>query len=155
VLPVGDDIARARTPALAPALALAGVVAAVIALVRGDGWTALAFAASALWLAAYGPSVEGTQGRGRFVLTIVSGALGGVLIASGLSGDPRFVAAAAAGTTSAVIATHLAAHRGARVLSLQLVPPFTGFVAVPAWAWALVWTALTIALAALGAFRMS
>ncbi len=155
MLPVGDDIARTRTPALAPALAAAGAVAAVLALVRGDGWTALAFACAAVWTSAYGASLEATIGRARFVLTVACGAAGGALIAAGASDDPRLVAAAAAGAATAVVGTHLVTHRGARMLTLQLVPPFSGFVAVPAWAWAVAWAAILAGLSALGAFRVS
>lgn len=153
MLPVGDDIARQRTPALAPGLAVAGVAAAVVALLGGNGWTALAFACAAVWMSAYGASLEATIGRARFAFTVVSGAVGGALIAVGASGDARVVAAAAAGATSAVVATHLAAHRGARMLTLQLIPPFTGIVAVPAWAWAISWAAVVAILAGLGAFQ--
>lgn len=155
MLPVSDDIARPRTPALAPALAAAGAAATVVALLRGDGWTALAFACAALWTVAYGGSLEATIGRARFLLTVASGAIGGVLIAAAASGDARVVAAAAAGATTSVVATHLLAHRGARMLTLQLIPPFTGFVAVPAWAWAIAWAAIVAILAGLGAFRVA
>ena len=41
----------------------------------------------------------------------------------------------------------------ARVLTLQLVPPFTGIVALPAWLWAGGWLAALGALGAAGAFR--
>ena len=75
MLPVGDDIARPRTPALAPALAAAGATAAVVALLLGNGWTALAFACSALWTQAYGASLEATIGRARFLFTFASGAV--------------------------------------------------------------------------------
>ena len=155
MLPIGDDIVRTRTPALAPALAAAGAAAAVIALVRGDGWTALAFACAAVWTAAYGASLEATIGRARFVLTVVCGAAGGALIAAGAAGDPRLVAAAAAGAATAVVGSHLVTHRGAHMLTLQLLPPFTGIVAIPAWAWAIAWAAILAALSALGAFQVS
>ena len=39
-------------------------------------------------------------------------------------------------------------------LTLQLIPPFTGIVAIPAWAWAIAWLAIVAALAALGAFQV-
>jgi membrane associated rhomboid family serine protease len=123
--------------------------------VRGDGWTAVAFACAAVWTAAYGGSLEATIGRVRFVATVVCGAVGGALIAAGAAADPRLVAAAAAGATTAVVGTHLVVHRGAHVLTLQLLPPFTGIVAVPAWAWAIAWGAILAALSALGAFRVS
>lgn len=155
MLPVGDDIARPRAPALAPALGAAGAAAAAVTLLRGNGWTALAFACAALWTVAYGSSLEATFGRARFLLTFASGAVGGALIAVSAFGDARVIAAAAAGATSSVVATHLVAHRGARILTLQLVPPFTGFVAVPAWAWAIGWGAIVATLAALGAFRVA
>jgi len=155
VLPLGDDIARTRTPALAPALAAAGAAAAVVALIRGDGWTALAFACAALWTIAYGSSLEATLGRVRFALTAACGALGGGLLAAGASADPRIVAGAAAGMTTVIVATHLVTQRGARMLTLQLIPPFTGIVAIPAWAWAIAWLAIVAALAVLGAFQVS
>lgn len=155
MLPLGDDIARTRTPALAPALAAAGFAGAVVALVRGDGWTALAFACAALWTVAYGSSLEAELGRGWFSLTAAGGALAGALLAAAATGDPRLAAAAAAGAATAIVAVHLLTQRGARMLTLQLIPPFTGIVAVPAWAWALAWVAILAALSALGAFQVS
>ena len=155
MLPVGDDIARTRTPALAPALALVAAVTGVVMLARGAGWAALACLVAAWWLAAYGTSIEATLGRVQLALTVICGAVGGALVAAGTAGDPRLAAAAAVGAATALVAAHLAARRGARVLTLQLLPPFTGFLAVPAWIWAAVWVLVVAGLAALGAFRVT
>ncbi len=152
MLPVGDDIARPRTPALAPALGAAGVAAALAALIAGHGWSAVAFACAGIWASAYGGSLEATIGRVRFALIAAGGGVAGAVLATATtSGDTRIVAATAVGVTTSIIAAHLMTHRGARVLTLQLLPPFTGFVAVPAWTWALAWAAVVAALGAFGA----
>ena len=156
MLPVGDDITRPRTPALAPALGAAGAAAALAALITGHGWSALAFACAGVWASAYGGSVEAVIGRALFALIAVAGAsVGAIAGVASTTGDTRILAAAAAGTTTAIVAAHLLTHRGARILTLQLLPPFTGIVAVPAWAWALAWGAIVAALGAFGAFGAS
>ena len=154
VLPVGDDTERLLTPVLAPLLALAGVLAAAALLLGGHGWSAAALLLAGWWIQVYGAGLESIAGRLPFALVVTLGAGAGAVIASAAVSDPRLAAAAAAGATATVIAIHLVRLRRGRVLALNLVPPFAGIIALPAWLWAMVWALLMAGLAELGAFQV-
>ena len=76
------------------------------------------------------------------MLTVVGGATGLGPVGAG----------AATGAALEAIVIQLTRCRGARIMSIVLVPWFGGFAEVPATIWALIWAALTIVLAVLGAF---
>jgi len=157
VIPLRDDTERVRAPILALIVAVAAAIGALAALVTGaGGWTALLLAvnAAALWI--FGAGVDGGAGAGRLwlLIAVTFGAAGGAALALAGETDERAATVAAAATTVAafeVIAAHLIWRRGARILSLVLVPWFGGFAAVPAAAWGLIWGALVVLLIALGA----
>ena len=154
VLPVGDDTERLLTPVLAPLLALTGVLAAAGLLLAGHGWSAAAVLLAGWWIQVYGAGLESVTGRLAFALLVTLGAGAGTIIASAAVSDPRLAAAAAAGAAGVVITIHLVRLRRGRVLALNLVPPFAGIIALPAWLWAIVWALLMAGLADLGAFQV-
>jgi hypothetical protein len=155
VIPLRDDTERDRPPTLALLLAVAVAVGALVALVAGaGGWTALLLAVDAVAIWIFGGGVEGAVGRGWMVLAIVFGGAGGAALALAAGADDRTAAvgaAAATGIALELVVTHLIRLRGARILSMVLVPWFGSFSAVPAAIWGLIWAALAVLLLALGA----
>lgn len=157
MIPLRDDTERVRRPLLAAALAAAGGLAAVVVLLAGEGvWTAalLALNAGMLWI--FGAGVEGAVGRGWLLTGTLFGALGGAALALAAgAGESAAVIAAAASTGAALetIATHLLRLRGARILSILLLPLFAGLREVPATLCALAWAAGALVLIALGALE--
>lgn len=153
MFPTTDDIERTRIPAATLALVAAGLAGVAAALLTGDGWTALALLACALFTWVFGATEEDALGAPAFLLVVLVGAAAGAGVALALGEGARSGPLAGVGAVTAVIAVHLVRFRGARVLSLVLVPFFAGLAEVRAWVWALVWPVLVAALAALGAFE--
>jgi membrane associated rhomboid family serine protease len=151
VFPTTDDIDRVRIPVVTLALVAAAIAAACVELVGGHGWAALALLVCALFGWVFGASEEDRLGALAFVALALAGAAAGAGAAAALSAAPAPLVAV--GIVSAMIVVHLVRFRGARVLSLVLIPFFAGFVAVRAWIWALAWPALIAGLALLGAFE--
>jgi len=151
VIPLTDDIERVRIPVVTLTLATAALAGACVELARGAGWTALALLVCALFAWVFGAAEEDRLRVPLFALVVLAGAAAGIGVA-GLVGDLAAGALAAVGAVSAIVLVHLVRFHGARVLSLVLIPFFSGFVAVRAWIWALAWPALVAGLAVLGAF---
>ncbi len=152
MIPLTDDIERVRIPVVTLALAAAAVAGACVELVRGAGWTALALLACAVFTWVFAASEEDRLGVPLFLVVVLAGAAAGVGLAA-LVGDVATGALAAVGAVSAIVLVHVVRFRGARVMSMVLIPFYAGFVAVHAWIWALAWPALVAGLAVLGAFE--
>ncbi len=152
MIPLTDDIERVRIPAVTLGLAAAALAGACVELVRGAGWTALALLACALFAWVFGATEEDRLGVPLFLVVVLAGGAVGVGVGAAL-GDVPAGALAAVGAVSAMVLVHLVRFRGARVLSMVLIPFFSGFVAVRSWIWALAWPALVAGLAVLGAFE--
>jgi hypothetical protein len=135
--------------------ALALLVLAVVVLVSGSGgWAALLIAVNAGFVWVFGAGAEAVAGRVWLLVALLLGAAGGAMLAvvAGATGLGPVGAAAATGAALEAVVIHLARCRGARVMSIVLVPWFGGFAEVPATIWALIWAALVVVLGALGAF---
>ncbi len=103
-----------------------------------------------LFLALFAPSVEDTLGRVRLLAV---GLLGGVLALIArtlLDADMGRVTLGASGATAAVLASYLALHPRARVLTLILVPFFTTLVELPAIALLGLWLVAQVSFGAFG-----
>jgi len=151
VIPLTDDIERVRIPVATLALAAAALAGASVELVRGAGWTALALLLCAVFAWLFGATEEDRLGVPLFLVVVAAGAAAGLGVAAVL-GDVATGALAAVGAVSAMVLVHVARFRGARVLSIVLIPFFSSLVAVRAWIWALAWPLLVAGLAVLGAF---
>ncbi len=152
MFPVTDDIERVRTPVVTLLLTAAAIAGACVELLRGAGWTALALLVCALFAWVFGATEEDRLGVPLFLVVVTAGVAVGVGVAAALGDAPAGVLGAV-GVVSAMVLVHVVRFRGARVLSLVLIPFFAGFVAVRAWIWALTWPALVAGLAVLGAFE--
>ena len=151
MIPATDDIERVRIPVVTLALVAAALAGAVAELVRGAGWTALALACCALFAWVFGATEEDRLGVARFLVLVALGAVAGVGVALG-AGGAATATLGAVGAVSAMVLVHVVRFRGARVLSVVLIPFYASLVAVRAWIWALVWPVLVAGLALLGAF---
>ena len=152
MFPVTDDIERVRTPLVTLLLTAAAIAGACVELLRAAGWTALALLVCALFAWVFGATEEDRLGVPLFLVVVVAGGAAGAGVAAALGDAPAGVLGAV-GVVSAMVLVHVVRFRGARVLSLVLIPFFAGFVAVRAWIWALTWPALVAGLAVLGAFE--
>jgi len=155
VIPLRDDTERERASRVALLAALALLVLAAVVLVSGSGgWAALLVAVNAGFVWVFGAGAEAVAGRIWLAVALVLGAAGGAMLAvvAGATGLGPVGAAAATGAALEAVVIHLARCRGARIMSIVLVPWFGGFAEVRATIWALVWAAVVIVLGALGAF---
>jgi membrane associated rhomboid family serine protease len=106
--------------------------------------------ANMLFLVLFGPTVEDSMGRGRFVIFYLLGglvALGAHLLAVPNSANPEL---GAAGAITAVLGGYILLHRHARILSIVPIPFFVTIVAVPALALVVFWFAMQLALSLAG-----
>ena len=103
-----------------------------------------------LFLAIFGPTMEDSMGRVRFLAFYVVGGLValGVLVAA----DPSSAAATvgAAGAISAVLGSYFVLYPRARILSVVLVPFFFTIVEVPALVLLAAWLVMQALFAAAG-----
>jgi hypothetical protein len=155
VIPLRDDTERERSSRVALAAALALLLLAAVVLVSGSGgWAALLIAVNAGFVWIFGGGAEAVAGRIWIAVALLLGAAGGAMLAvvSGATGLGPISAAAATGAALEAVVIHLTRCRGARIMSMVLVPWFGGFAEVPATIWALIWAALVVVLGALGAF---
>jgi len=143
VFPLKDNIPTDRLP-IVTILLIAGGVAAHILLSQDGGL--LRLLTDALFLGIFGPSVEDSMSRPRFLLLCVLG--GAVALAVRLALDPTADAlapAASAGVVAAVVAGYALRYRRARVVSVVLVPFMISLVEVPAWILLALWPVLQAA----------
>ncbi len=155
MIPLRDDTERDRTSLVALTAAPALLALACVVLVTGSGgWAALLIAVNAGFTWVFGAGAESVAGRIWTGLALLLGAGGGaaLAVASGATELGPIAAATATGAALEAIVIQLLRCRGSRILSIVLVPWFGGFAEVPAAIWALIWGALVILLAALGAF---
>ena len=155
MIPLRDDTERERASRVALVVALALLLLAAVVLVSGSGgWAALLVAVNAGFVWVFGAGAEAAAGRIWMTVALLLGAAGGAMLAvvAGAEGLGPVSAAAATGAALEAVVIHLTRCRGARIMSIVLVPWFGGFAEVPATIWALIWAALVIVLGALGAF---
>ena len=155
MIPLRDDTERERASRVALVAALALLLLAAVVLVSGSGgWAALLIAVNAGFVWVFGAGAEAAAGRVWIAAALLLGAAGGAMLA--LVADATTLgpigAAAATGAALEAVVIHLTRCRGARIMSIVLVPWFGGFAEVPATIWALIWAALVVLLGALGAF---
>lgn len=142
MIPLRDDIPGDGAPPTALALCLLVIVAGV-ALPGGDPWTTIA-AVIAVYL--FAPSVvRDRNGLSALAIAVVGGLIAGAGavaagIPSGLLVGP--------GAAASLALTHLALHRGARILSLVPLPAAARVVAVPTPVVFLSWAVIVALLAA-------
>jgi len=137
VLPIKDTVTLERLPVVTLALIAAGVAASFF--LDEGGILVVAANALALWL--FGPGVEDTVGRVRFVASVLAGALLSALAQLAL--DSSGVAdAAAVGVIATVAGGHLALFPRGRILTASIVPFFFRVVEVPAVVFLALWCLL-------------
>jgi membrane associated rhomboid family serine protease len=103
-----------------------------------------------LFLVIFGPTVEDSTGRGRFVIFYLLGglvALGVHVLVAPNSTSPEL---GAAGAITAVLGGYILLHPHARVLSIVPIPFFVTIIAVPAFALLVFWFAMQLALSVAG-----
>lgn len=130
----------------APETVTAGTVVAAIFIHR----SVLVLLGNIWFLWVFGNNVEDSMGPVRFLALYVAGglvAIGVVLaIHPGLSVPP----AGAGGAVAAVLGAYLLFYRGARVLSLSIIPFFWGAAEIPIPVMLAAWVAMQVAFAATG-----
>jgi membrane associated rhomboid family serine protease len=119
---------------------IAAVVASSFLLDLGGILYVLANA-FALWL--FGPGVEDSLGRLRFLGFVVAGGLAAGLAQAAIDSS-EIAAAAAAGAVAASAAGHLVLFPRRKVLTVSIVPFLMGVVAVPAVVYVALWCALQV-----------
>ncbi len=127
MIPLKDDIPARRFPLITVML----IAAAVVAVVLGADVWPLVLSSGFLWL--FGPSVEDSMGRLRFILFAALGAAAAAAI------DPE---AAGGGLVAAVLGGYALLYPRAHVVALRLVPGFMTVVQLPALAVLALWPAL-------------
>jgi rhomboid family protein len=147
VLPIKDNRPQERVPVAT--LALIAIHVAGYVLLDEGGLLYLAASTPFLWI--FGPSVESSMGRLRFVAFFAGGALVAGLADRALEADPSVGLVAGAGAIAAVIAGHVLLFPRAKVLTVVLVPFLFGVVAIPSAVLLVLWVALqAVALGGLG-----
>jgi membrane associated rhomboid family serine protease len=165
MIPLCDAVPSRTRPVVVWGLIGASILASAIARLAGVdspwlmsrswgaalsliAWTRsleLALVVVALWL--FGPTVEDRLGHDRFsVLWLLAG---GTAATAGLAATPADFATpmlAGTGAAAGIVGANLALHPKGRMLGAM--PVFIGFefVDVPAWAYALAWTAAAFVL---------
>jgi membrane associated rhomboid family serine protease len=143
VFPVKDNIPTDRLPLVTLLLIAAGVA---VHVVLGYGET-LELLADVLFLWIFGPTVEDSMSRVRFLAFCLLGGLIAAGLRLALDPDATVAAVAAGGAVAAVLGGYLAWYRRARVVSLVLVPLLFSLFEVPAWILLALWLPLQAALA--------
>ncbi len=129
MIPLKDDIPARRFPVITVML----IAAAVVAVVLGADFWPLVVGGGFLWL--FGPSVEDSMGRLRFILFVALGAGAAAAI------DPE---AAGGGVVAAVLGGYALLYPRAHVVALSLVPGWMTVVQLPALAVLALWPALYV-----------
>jgi membrane associated rhomboid family serine protease len=133
-----DNIPTDRLP-LVTLLLIAGGVAGHLVLHAGG---TLQLLADALFLAIFGPSVEDSMSRVRFLAFCLLGAAAAAGVQLGLAPGSAVASVAASGAVAAVVGGHALLYRGARVVSVLLVPTLFRLFELPAWILVGAWLAL-------------
>lgn len=150
MFPVKDNIPTDRLPIVTLLLIAGGVVMHVT--LRHDGglpW----LLANAYFLAIFGPSVEDSMSRPRFLAFCLLGAAAALAVRLALDPDATVLApVAASGAVAAAVAGYALLYRRARVVSMLLVPFAFTLFEVPAWILLALWLPLQALLAGGAAF---
>lgn len=149
MLPVKDNLAIDRLPLVTIALAVAGVVAHLV-LPHDGGW--LRLLAGVAFLAWFGPSVEDSMARPRFLALCLLGGVLALAVQLALDADGELFASASAGVVAAVVGAYAALYLRARVVSVVLVPLLFSLVELPAWVLLALWPAAQAAFGDWAAF---
>lgn len=145
MIPLKDNLPTERLPLVTLLLAACGV-AAHVALPHAGGVLRLLVALA--FLGWYGPSVEDSTSRPRFLALCLLGGAAALLVQLALDGAGDALAPAfAAGAVAAVVAAYALLYRRARIVSAVVVPLLFSLVELPAWILLLAWP---LAQAALG-----
>jgi membrane associated rhomboid family serine protease len=137
-----DDIPNDRHPLVTYALLVATLVVLVLV-----GASVAAIAGVVLFLWWFGPSVEDTLGRPRFLAFALAGAGIAAGVQALVDSSPGVAPAAASGAVAAIMGAYLRLYPRARVLTLMLWPLFSTFVAIPIVILFAGWVALQVVLA--------
>lgn len=139
MLPIKDQVPQERLPAVTLVL-IAALVASSFLLDLG-GILYVLVNAFALWL--FGPGVEDSLGRLRFLAFVAAGGVAAALAQLAID-STDVAAAAAAGVVAAAAAGHLVLFPRRKVLTVSLVPFLMGVVEVPAVVYVALWCALQV-----------
>lgn len=137
MLPLKDNLPTERLPLVTLLLIAAGLLAAVL---RHHG-ELLELLLDALFLWMFGPSVEDSTSRPRFLAFCALGAAVAIGVRRGLDPDAASWTAGAAGAVAATIAGHVRLYPRARVVSMLLVPFLFRLLEVPTWILLALWLA--------------
>ena len=123
-----DNLPTDRVPLVTLLLIAAAVLAAC--LQRGD---TLELLLDALYLWMFGPSVEDSMSRPRFLVFCLLGALAAIGVQRALDADAAAWTAGASGAAAAALAGHVLLYPRARIVSLLPVPFLFRLFEVPTW----------------------
>lgn len=142
MIPVKDNLPTDRLP-LVTLLLLATAVAIHLLLHQG---TTPELLADALFLWWFGPSVEDSMSRVRFLALCMLGGAAATGLRLALDPDAALAGVAAGGAVTAVLGGYLVLYRRARMVSMLLVPFAFTLVELPAWILLALWLPLQVAL---------
>lgn len=167
MIPFKDNLPVGRFPVVTVALILANIVFYVAG---GHGYGAIPNALSAktvitsmfvqrsipqlignvwfLWL--FGNNVEDSMGPVRFLVFYILGGLAALGVQIAAAPDSAIPIVGAAGAIGAVLGGYLVLYRRARVITLVLIPLFSGAAEVPVLVMLVVWAGIQAAFAAAG-----
>jgi membrane associated rhomboid family serine protease len=103
-----------------------------------------------LFLVLFGPSVEDTLGRGRFLCLYLVGGLVALALRVAVGGDSFQPVLGTSGAIAAVLGAYLLLHPRAKIITLVLVPLFATIVEIPALILLALWLPLQLWLALSG-----
>lgn len=101
-----------------------------------------------LWL--FGTTIEDSMGPVRFLLFYVAGGLAALAVQIALAPNATAPIVGAAGAVGAVLGAYLVLYRRARIVTLVLIPLFSGAAEIPIVVMAAVFIAVQCAFAAAG-----
>lgn len=110
----------------------------------------LQLAGDMLFLVVFGPAIEDSMGRVRFLAFYVLGGLAALAVLVAVDPDSTAVTVGAAGAIAGVLGAYLVLYRPARIITVVLVPFFFTIVEVPALALLGAWLVMQALFAAAG-----
>jgi membrane associated rhomboid family serine protease len=150
LIPLKDDVPTARPPVAILVLMVANVAAYFAIDGGGLSGALVPLVVNVLTLWIYGATIEFREGRLVAVAIYGAGVALGVVLSLVLS-DGASAAAASAGGTGAIAATHLVRHPRSQVLGPLLIPLFVSIQGIPSALFLALWAGAQVVFATVGA----